>query len=162
MQLLISDANIIIDIETGGLIDQMFRLEYRFGVPNVLFEQELQQQHGHLVTLGLEVLEVHSEAVRYAETLGGRYRATGAMDLLALALARQECCSLLSGDKALRQVAKKEGVDVKGTIWLVGEMLQAKVVTRKQARAAYAAMLSDGRRLPEIEIKKQLGKTEGD
>lgn len=156
MQLLISDANIIIDIEAGGLVNQMFRLEYRFGVPDVLFDLELREQHGHLVTLGLEVLEVQSEAVRYAETLRERYRATGAMDLLALALARQECCPLLSGDKALRQVAKKEGVDVKGTIWLVGEMLQAKVVTRKQARAAYAVMLSDGRRLPETEIKKQL------
>lgn len=156
MQLLISDANIIIDIEAGGLVKQMFRLEYRFGVPDVLFDLELREQHGHLVTLGLEVLEVKSESVRYAETLGERYRAAGAMDLLALALARQECCPLLSGDKALRQAAKKEGVDVRGTIWLVGEMLQAKVVTRKQARAAYAAMLSDGRRLPENEIKKQL------
>ena len=156
MQLLISDANIIIDIEAGGLVNQMFRLEYRFGVPDVLFDLELREQHGHLVTLGLEVLEVKSEAVRYAETLGERYRATSAMDLLALALARQECCPLLSGDKALRQAARKEGVDVRGTIWLVGEMLQAKVVTRKQARAAYTAMLSDGRRLPENEIKEQL------
>lgn len=156
MQLLISDANIIIDIEAGKLVNQMFRLEYRFGVPDVLFDLELREQHGHLVTLGLEVMEVKSEAVRYAETLGERYRSTGAIDLLALALARQECCPLLSGDKALRQAAKKEGVDVRGTIWLVGEMLQAKVVTRKQARAAYAAMLSDGRRLPEDEIKKQL------
>lgn len=156
MQLLISDANIIIDIESGGLVSQMFRLEYRFGVPDVLFDRELREQHGHLVTLGLEVLEVRSDAVRYAETLGERYRATGAMDLLALALARQECCPLLSGDKALRQVAKKEGVDVRGTIWLVGEMLRANTITRKQARSAYAAMLSNGRRLPEDEIKKQL------
>lgn len=156
MQLLISDANIIIDIEAGKLVNQMFRLAYRFGVPDVLFDLELREQHGHLVTLGLEVMEVKSEAVRYAETLGERYRSTGAIDLLALALARQECCPLLSGDKALRQAAKKEGVDVRGTIWLVSEMLQAKVVTRKQARAAYAAMMSDGRRLPEHEIKKQL------
>lgn len=156
MQLLISDANIIIDIEAGKLVNQMFRLEYRFGVPDVLFDLELREQHGHLVTLGLEVMEVKSEAVRYAETLGERYRSTGAIDLLALALARQECCPLLSGDKALRLVAKKEGVDVRGTIWLVGEMLGAKIVTRKQARAAYAAMLNDGRRLPEHEIKKQL------
>lgn len=156
MQLLISDANIIIDIEAGKLVNQMFRLEYRFGVPDVLFDLELREQHGHLVTLGLEVMEVKPEAVRYAETLGERYRSAGALDLLALALARQECCPLLSGDKALRQAAKKEGVDVRGTIWLVGEMLQTKVVSRKQAKAAYAAMLNDGRRLPEDEIKKQL------
>lgn len=156
MQLLISDANIIIDIEAGKLVNQMFRLAYRFGVPDVLFDLELREQHGHLVTLGLEVMEVKPEAVRYAETLRERYRSTGAIDLLALALARQECCPLLSGDKALRHAAKKEGVDVRGSIWLVGEMLQAKVVTRKQASTAYAAMLSDGRRLPENEIKKQL------
>jgi predicted nucleic acid-binding protein len=156
MQLLISDANIIIDIEAGGLVNQMFRLEYRFGVPNVLFEQELREQHGHLVTLGLEVIDVQPASVRYAETLGERYRATGVMDLLALALARQECCPLLSGDKALRQVAKKEGIDVRGTIWLVGEMLRDKIIAKKVARDAYNRMKASDRRLPWAEVEKQL------
>jgi predicted nucleic acid-binding protein len=78
------------------------------------------------------------------------------MDLLALALARQEQCPLLTGDRNLRQVAKEVGVEVNGTIWLVGEMLGAKVVTRTQAADAYDAMHREGRRLPKDEIEAQL------
>ena len=42
MRLLISDANILIDMEVGGLTAAMFRLDgYRFAVPDVLFAEEL-------------------------------------------------------------------------------------------------------------------------
>jgi hypothetical protein len=44
-KLLISDANVIIDMEVGGLIKQMFRLEYEFAVPDVLYEEELRENH---------------------------------------------------------------------------------------------------------------------
>lgn len=37
MLLLISDANILIDIEIGGLVAPMFSLDYQFAVPDVLF-----------------------------------------------------------------------------------------------------------------------------
>ncbi len=37
MRLLISDANILIDVEIGGLVAPMFSLDYRFSVPDVLF-----------------------------------------------------------------------------------------------------------------------------
>jgi len=156
MKLLISDANIIIDMETGGLIEKMFRLEYRFGVPDVLFDVELRANHGHLVTLGLEVLELQPDTVAYADRLSAKHRKAGAMDLMALALARQEQCPLLTGDKSLRQTADDEGVEVKGTIWLVGEMLHAKVISRREAKTAYKEMRESGRRLPWDEADKQL------
>jgi hypothetical protein len=37
MQLLISDANILIDLEEGGLLEVFFRLPYQFSVPDILF-----------------------------------------------------------------------------------------------------------------------------
>lgn len=53
MQLLISDANILIDLEEGGLLRQLFGLPYEFRVPDILFYEELEDQHGYLVDLGL-------------------------------------------------------------------------------------------------------------
>ena len=41
-KLLISDANILIDISVGGLLGELFRLNYEYGLPDVLFEYELQ------------------------------------------------------------------------------------------------------------------------
>ena len=41
------------DIETGDLVAPMFSLGYQFAVPNVLYYEELEEQHSHLINLGL-------------------------------------------------------------------------------------------------------------
>lgn len=155
-KLLISDANVIIDMEAGGLIKQMFGLEYEFVVPDVLYEEELKVNHSNLPKLGLKRRELQAEAVEYAVTLGTKYPKPGRIDLMALALARQEQCRLLTGDQALREAGTAEGIEVVGTIWLVGEMLSASVITKKEARAAYNKMKESDRRLPWVEVEKQL------
>lgn len=43
-RLLISDANILIDISAGSLLEAMFALDYQYGLPDVLFVEELQAQ----------------------------------------------------------------------------------------------------------------------
>ncbi len=45
MLLLISDANILIDIEDGNLTSVIFRLPYEIAVPDILFELELRERH---------------------------------------------------------------------------------------------------------------------
>ncbi len=45
MLLLISDANILIDIEDGNLTPVIFRLPYEIAVPDILFELELRERH---------------------------------------------------------------------------------------------------------------------
>lgn len=91
-RLLISDANIIIDMNTGGLLRPMFRLDVTFAVPNTLFEEELRTDHPELPRLGLKSLELREDTVVYADKLVQKYQTTGASinDLLALALAWQE------------------------------------------------------------------------
>lgn len=53
MQILISDANILIDIEIGDLTPAIFRLPYTITVPDILFELELKDQHKYLLKAGL-------------------------------------------------------------------------------------------------------------
>jgi hypothetical protein len=55
MQILVSDANVLIDIEHGVLLSSMFSMETVFVVPDVLFEKELRARHSHLLDLGLKV-----------------------------------------------------------------------------------------------------------
>jgi hypothetical protein len=54
----------------------------------------------------------------------------------------------LTGDAALRQAADAEQVEVKGTIWLIGEMVREQRITVAVARAALNKMRLNGRRLP--------------
>jgi hypothetical protein len=156
--LVISDANILIDMKCGDLLVPMFQLEYRFAVPDVLFESELRVHHPEFMRLGLRKMELTSASVEYVLRLAAEIgqRGVGRNDLFALALARQESCMLLTGDARLRALAEKEDREVHGTLWLVGELLGAGRIRPATARRAYEAMRAAGRRLPWDEVKQQL------
>ncbi len=158
MRLLISDANIIIDMNTGGLLRLMFRFDATFAVPDALFEEELRAEHPELLRLGLQLLELRGETVAYAEKLVEKYRRLGAStnDLLALALAWQEKCPLLTGDGRLRTAAQTEGVEMHGTLWLIEQMVKARTITIRKAEVGYGKMCRAGRRLPWEEVERQL------
>jgi hypothetical protein len=158
MQLLISDANILIDMDVGGLLQAMFQLPHDFGVPDILFAEELAEHHPELPGLGLCVLELGAQAVRDAEALLARHGTKGVsrIDVFALALARQERCRLLTGDRRLRDAAAAEQTEVLGTLWLVEQLVVSGVVDGPRAGAAYDAMRANGRRLPWAEISRQL------
>ncbi|MGD8569038.1 MAG: DUF3368 domain-containing protein [Gammaproteobacteria bacterium] len=155
-RLLVSDANILIDIEVGRLTDAMFQLPYEFGTPNILYEQELALHHPELPQKGLQLLELEPTSIQRMSTLGQRYTGVSSYDLAALSLAQQVNAPLLTGDGKLRQVCLEESIDVHGTVWLVGETLIAKIITVEQARAAYQLMEDDGSRLPWDDVEKQL------
>lgn len=53
MQVLISDANVLIDMEAGWLLELMFKLPFEFKVSDMLFADELLHQHSLLLRLGL-------------------------------------------------------------------------------------------------------------
>lgn len=147
-QLLISDANILIDMEEGGLLEAMFQLPFDFATPDILFFEELEEEHSHLPDLGLALKEVSSESMMYAMYLTGIYTQASRNDCFALALAKQEQCPLLTGDMALRKAAEKEAAIVKGTVWLVSQLVIHQKINAQQARAAYRQMQANGRRLP--------------
>lgn len=158
MKLLISDANIFIDVKVGKQIEVMFQLPESFAVPNILYEEELLQRHPELPSYGLQVLEIEERFMREAYRLRGIYTQPSQNDLFALALAKQEQCSLLTGDKKLRAVAKKEDVTVRGTLWLIERLLEERKITITTAEQAYNRMKKEGRRLPWKEVDTQIKK----
>ena len=82
------------------------------------------------------------------------------MDHSALALAMQEKCPLLSGDKDLRVAAKSEGVEIHGTVWIIEELLNHKLLKQVQARNSFDSMKAKGSRLPWADVEKLLNKWE--
>lgn len=157
-KLLISDANIIIDIVAGELVEAMFSLEYEFATPDILYAEELEAQHSEIIEAGLKVLELSPESITRAGAYfqGNSISRVSANDCLALSLAKQEQCTLLTGDSKLKQLAIIEGVTVRGTLWLVKSIFNHGLVTAGEIEVAYQKMLDDGSRLPANEIQKQL------
>lgn len=159
--LLISDANILIDMDVGGLLKKIFRLPETFAVPNVLFEEELSSRHPELLGHGLLLKILKGEGVAEAyrlKTLCIGRDAPSLNDLFALMLAKQEQCPLLTGDRRLRKVAADNHPEVviRGTLWLVGRLKEEQIITAKDAADAYEKMRDSSSRLPWDEVERQL------
>ncbi|OZB34945.1 MAG: DUF3368 domain-containing protein [Halothiobacillus sp. 15-55-196] len=161
MRLLISDANILIDMEAGALMATLFQLPMQFGIPDLLYYEEIEPGSPGLEEMGLQVMEVSGDFVAYAQQLPGQHNhllpakngpKPSHNDYLALALSKQEACTLLTGDANLRIVANKEQVNVMGTIGLIENQL----LSVDDAFKALDRMKSGKRRLPWPEAEKVL------
>ena len=157
MLLVISDASVLIDIECGELTTAMFSLSYQFAVPDILFAEELEERHAHLLQLGLICKTMSSDLIAEAYHLHQKYLRPSVDDMLALTLAKHEDCQLLTGDKALRDAAEALHVQVHGTIWLVKQMIEDRKITIEVARVTFHRMKESGSRLPWFEVEKLLG-----
>ena len=165
MQVLISDANILIDMEAGQLLVTLFQLPMRFAMPDVLYYEEIGTGSPSLEALGLRLLEVRPEFVQYAEQLLLKLERSHAVkkgvrsshnDCLALARAKQESCVLLTGDANLRAVAQQEQVRVMGTIAMLCSMVTHQLLSVEQALGALELMKQKRRRLPWEEAQRRM------
>jgi len=157
MLLLISDANILIDLEAGELLGVLFKLPMHFGIPDILYWEEIEPGTPGLEEQGLRVLEVTGKYVEYAASLLEKYGTEPCSnDFLALALAKQEGCPLLTGDQALKAAAQAEDVTVMGTVWLLRTMVENDLLTVDRALTALSLMRDRKRRLPWTDAERIL------
>lgn len=143
-------------MECGELAPAMFSLPYRFAVPDTLFEEELSERHSHLLKLGLIKKTLNGELVSKAYNLRQKYARVSVNDLLALTLAKDENCRLLTSDRALRDIANILEVDVNGTLWLVKKLITHEKITVEVATVAFQLMKESGSRLPWHKVDEML------
>ena len=87
------------------------------------------ERHAHLLNVGLHVPTLSAQGAARVRSLAQTYTKPGRNDLVALDLPEAEKCPLLTGDAALRQAAETGGVAVRGTVWLIGEMVREQRIT---------------------------------
>lgn len=160
--LLVSDANIFIDFAATDLTPLLFWLPKRLIVPDVPYHEELEARHAHLLEHGLELRTLTGEQVEQASRLGAVHRGPSTNDLLALTLAKNIGCPLVTGDRRLREAATAESLEVPGTLSLTEMLFDNALATIEQAETAYEAMRLAGRRLPWEEVLAQLGRLKSD
>jgi predicted nucleic acid-binding protein len=83
-------------------------------------------------------------------------------DASLLLYAKETGSILLSGDKALRFAAKMEGVSIKGTLWVLEELVKKEILQSNQAVFILERMFLLGRRLPPDEASSKILKWEND
>lgn len=173
MRLIASDASVLIDLERGALLQVTFRLPHVFAVPRLAYRQEIEPFNGReLVQMGLCVVSLTSEGLELAQSYRARERRLSLSDAYALALAKlggfgllgsgtafqtDGNHTLLSGDGALRTLAKAEDVECRGVLWILDEIERADLLAPGDLEAALSTIDANRRRrLPPAEVVARL------
>ena len=150
------DTHALIDFDRGALLDALFALPLTFVAPDVLIEELVVPDGRQLVDRGLGCVTLTGAEVIEVMDLAERHRAPSINDLFALVLPRAMEFTLLTGDRALRQIAASEGVTVHGTLWLLDEGVRLAVITPARAVEGLECMLPLASRLPEVECQARM------
>lgn len=132
MKYISSDTNVWIDFVTINRIALPFRLPYTYIMNQDAIDEELLSPPDfkeQLLSAGLMPTELTDEEFLLAEAYGSQYRRLSTHDRIALAIAKQRKIKLLTGDQALRNAAKAEGVDPIGTIGIVDQLHEQNLIT---------------------------------
>ena len=156
LRAVITDANIWIDLHRGGVTAEAFKLNLVFKTPDLVAHEILSPSAASLKRLGLHVVELPGIRVLEIIQLARKYPRPSRPDLSALVLAASEGAILLTGDKALRAAGEVEGVEVRGVLWLLDEMVNCQVLTGAKAIAALQQMLESGSRLPQSDCERYI------
>lgn len=154
--LCVLDANILIDFAAVGLLETLFRLPFRFTLPDLLAAELLSPSVARLQQLGVEVTGFTEAEVLDIVTLGRAHPPLSVGDRAVLVAARMANAVLLTGDMQLRELARSLTIEVHGTLWLLEELERRGILIPQTAIAALEGMRRSGRRLPEQECARLL------
>ncbi|HDQ99128.1 MAG TPA: type II toxin-antitoxin system VapC family toxin [candidate division WOR-3 bacterium] len=151
------DANVLIDLRDGRILDRLGRLPEQFIVADIVVADDIDEPDEAVLTgVGIGILPLSGDAVQEVVAVTGSCRGISVADAASLVLAEQVGCTLLTGDKLLRGLALSRGVKVHGTLWLLDRMAEGGALTGEQAAVALERMLECGRRLPKPEARNRI------
>lgn len=160
-----SDTNVWIDFNEIGQLNIPFRLNYQYYISRDTFVDEFlksETMKNDLLKYGLQLADVSGEEYEYALSIQSGNPRLSLYDCLALSIAKKRNWILLSGDKALRDVANIEGVDCHGTIWVCDQLERQEKITKEEYGAMMESLIEavkSGRcRLPMGELQKRKDK----
>lgn len=140
------------------MLEQMFQLPYDFCVPDLLFEQELKGELGdRLIACGLDVVELSAAELTGAMSIHRHSGKLSYPDAFAYILAKERNWTLLTGDGAMRKLAREQALAMHGVLWVVEEYHRLEVMGPADLHRCLTAISVHERcRLPMVEVRRLL------
>jgi len=160
---LVSDTSVIIDLERGALLEDLFRLPSDFAVPDLLFARELAGVLGdRLVAWGMRVEELTPTEVSRATAIRRQHTRLSVPDTFAFAIAEQRRWTLLTGDGGLRDLAATEGMATHGVLWVFDQLADGDHVSLDRLHKSLSTIFAHPRcRLPGPQVRRRLASFAG-
>ena len=160
MPVLVSDTSVLIDLERGDLLEDLFRLPFEFAVPDLLFVRQLAGDLGdRLTALGLRVEELSAAELTRATTVRRQRADLSTPDTFAFAIAESRKWALLTGDGGLRDLAISVGLEMHGVLWVFDQFADGNNIEFDRLHAGLTTISAHPRcRLPATEVRRRLNR----
>jgi hypothetical protein len=152
---LVLDTCVCIDLFRGGCLPIVKNLGYELLVPDVLQLELKEPPWDSLLRSGINPISLSPVEIAKIYSLRSQYPRPSINDLFSFAVAERENGLLITGDRNLRLAAEAEGIIVHGVLWLLDEMVRAKLLSNRQALSSMNEMLKFNSRFPSAEIQKR-------
>ena len=105
---------------------------------------------------GIKIIEMTNDEVLETAERSGMTNRVSFNDLTTLVVAKSRGYILVTGDGNLRKIAKSENVELRGTIWLIDEMVSNNILDIGEAAIICKKLLQLKRRLPKEELQLRI------
>ena len=156
--LLISDANIFIDLDKIDLLDTCNQLSYKIITTDFVYNELYSQQKETLDKLNIEQLTFEAEEMIDFYTKYSQLGNVGISpeDYSLIYKAKKENCSILTGDRALRNYIIKEHIQVFGIFFILDSILEQNLISEEEWKIKLKTLQTINQRLPKKKKKKRL------
>ena len=161
MNIVVCDANILIDLLQIDLFNAFFKLKWEVHVPPDVVD-EVQEANSDQLARAIQSREIllpifTPEELFHIQDYKAKYQPLSIQDCSCLFLAENLSAILLTGERKLKTVAtSSHGINVHGVLWIFERPRRKKIITRRKAHAGLSQLITLNNRLPKSECERLL------
>ncbi len=163
MRLIITDTNVMFDLIKIGALPEFFSLNFEICTTVFVIEEIKPPEQKEMVETFIRAkkLTVYDFSCEDIEDVLN-YDACRTLKRLTDKSVIWKChlldCPMLTGDRKMREIAEEIGIEVRGSIWVIDELLQNEMITPENAITLFEKLMVTNSRLPKNEIEKRINK----
>jgi predicted nucleic acid-binding protein len=159
MKVIITDVSVLFDLFSVNILPEFFALDVEicmtiFVYNEVMRGAQISEFETFKRTKKLTVLELTAEEQEAIAAFEPKRSLKSFPDKTMLWKAIQLNCPLLTCDNKLRNEANDHGVEVHGSIWVIGELVKQGIINNSKAIEVLNKLKTENNRLPTDEIDK--------
>lgn len=159
MEIVISDTNIFIDLWNIGLLERFCELPVSIHTTDFIIgelkTQGVKNAVAQLQQKGKIFVKTFKSS-EYSEIMSLQDKNLSFQDCTVLYYALNGDYKLLTGDRNLRAIAERHGLQVSGIIYVIDELLHNNLLSKEEYVIKLKTLLESNHRLPIKEIMKRI------
>lgn len=142
-KIIITDTNIITDLDNAKILNEFVKLENVY-ISDLVKNDEINSKTGNVNIINkFKIIETSHEELIEATILSHKENKLSFYDLLNFIIARNNNGILATGDNRLKEYSIKNNVEVIRTLRIIRLMYDNKIISRDKALNAYKLLIDN-------------------